>query len=315
MVLSCRLPSTVPPMWLFPLHVMPPPCWRLDLGAAEVSFTQASLPEKTQVNTSPLPVWGLYPAGVAFALLNHNHPVVPIQAVFASDVPRGSGLSSSASVEAAFCTAWHSLGKLNIPLMEQAAICLEAENSYVGVHCGIMDQFASLCGVENRLLQLDCRSLAWDTLPLPEDLSIVIADTRVPRSLNASAYNQRRRECSEAVHLLQKHLPWIQSLRDVSPAELDEFEGILPHPINLRARHVVQEIARTLQAKILLEAGDGEGFGRLMDACHASLRDLYEVSCPELDVMVTIARSLTGLPGCPPDGRRLRRLHGQPGGK
>ena len=179
--------------------------------------------------------------------------------------------------------------------MEQAALCLEAEDRYVGVHCGIMDQFASLCGVENRLLQLDCRSQEWSLLHLPEDISIVIADTRIPHSLNTSAYNQRRQECEKAVQLLQVNLPSIRSLRDVSRDELEQYAGSLPIAVGMRARHVVEEIHRTREAKICLESGNAAGFGGLMNACHASLRDLYEVSCPELDLMVEIAQSL---PGC-----------------
>jgi galactokinase len=160
-----------------------------------------------------------------------------------------------------------------------------------------MDQFASACGVENKLLLLDCRSLEWKTVPLPEDVSIVIADTTVRRKLTSGEYNKRRSACEEAVRLLQQDLPDIKSLRDVSVEDFNRLAKKLPDEIGKRARHVVEEIGRSNQAEVLLEAGDVQSFGRLMNECHVSLRDLYEVSCPELNVMVDIAQTLDGCHG------------------
>jgi galactokinase len=160
-----------------------------------------------------------------------------------------------------------------------------------------MDQFASACGVENKLLLLDCRSLEWKTLSLPENISIVIADTSIRRKLTTGEYNNRRNACEEAVQLLKEDLPNIRSLRDVSVDEFDCLAKILPEEIMKRARHVVEEIGRSNQAEALLEAGDIQNFGRLMNECHVSLRDLYEVSCPELNVMVQLAQSLDGCYG------------------
>lgn len=263
----------------------------------QASFSPDSIPTKTQADSSPLPEWGLYPAGVMWSLVEENLPVAPMNAVFASDVPRGSGLSSSASVEMAFMIAWQTLGGWTLPPMSRALLGQKAENQYVGVNCGIMDQFASACGVENRLLLLDCRSLDWKTIPLPGDVSIVIADTTVRRKLTSGEYNKRRAACEEAVRLLQPDLPHVRSLRDVSVEEFDRLAGKLPEEIGKRARHVVEEIGRSKQAEALLEAGDVQNFGRLMNECHVSLRDLYEVSCPELDVMVNVAQSLDGCHG------------------
>jgi galactokinase len=220
-----------------------------------------------------------------------------MQAVYASDVPRGSGLSSSASVELAFLTAWQALGGWTLPPMQRALLGQKAENQYVGVNCGIMDQFASACGVENKLLLLDCRSLAWETIPLPEDVSIVVADTKVRRKLTSGEYNKRRAACEEAVRLLKQDLPDIRSLRDVSVEEFNRLAEKLPEEVSQRARHVVEEIERSQQAEALLAAGDVRRFGELMNECHVSLRDLYEVSCPELDVMVRVAQSLEGCHG------------------
>jgi galactokinase len=263
----------------------------------QASFSAESISTKTQADSSPLPEWTLYPAGVLWSLMEERLPVPSINAVFASDVPRGSGLSSSASVEMAFAIVWQTLGGWTLPPMKRALLGQKAENKYVGVNCGIMDQFASACGVENKLLLLDCRSLEWKTVPLPENVSIVIADTTVRRKLTSGEYNKRRSACEEAVRLLQLDLPSIKSLRDVSVDDFNRLAEKLPAEIEKRARHVVEEIGRSNQAEALLEAGDILNFGKLMNECHVSLRDLYEVSCPELDVMVRIAQSLKGCYG------------------
>ena len=263
----------------------------------QTAFTLESIPSKTQADSSPLPEWGLYPASVMWALLEEKLPVLNMNAVFASNVPRGSGLSSSASVEMAFLIAWQTLGGWTLPPMKRALLGQKAENQYVGVNCGIMDQFASACGLENKLLLLDCRSLEWKSIPLPENVSIVIADTTIRRKLTSGEYNKRRSACEEAVRLLQKDLPKIMSLRDVSVYEFNQLAAKLPNEIEKRARHVVEEIERSNQAEALLEADDIQNFGRKMNECHVSLRDLYEVSCPELNVMVDIAQPLSGCYG------------------
>lgn len=270
--------------------------WAVDFGQ-RVDFTAATLQSKNASDGTPLPGWACYPAGVAWALHEHGAAVTGIQAAFSSDVPRGAGLSSSASVELAFATAWKTLGGWDLPPMQLALLCQRAENRYVGVNCGIMDQFASACGKRDRLLLLDCRSLKYRLLPLPDGVDIIIADTTVRHSHVTGAYNQRRAACEEAVRLLQQKMSGIQSLRDVSLEEFNRHASALPPEIEKRARHVVEEIDRTLRAVQMLEAGDLIGFGRAMNECHASLRDLYEVSCPEADIMVEIAQSLEGCYG------------------
>jgi len=263
----------------------------------QASFTSQTIPSKTQADGSTLAEWALYPAGVMWSLNGEGLSTPALNAVFASDVPRGSGLSSSASVEMAFAVAWQTLGGWTLPPMKRALLGQKAENQYVGVNCGIMDQFASACGVDNKLLLLDCRSLEWKTIPLPEDVSIVIADTTVRRKLTTGEYNKRRFACEEAVRLLKQDLPAIKSLRDVSVDEFNRLAGELPDEVSKRARHVVEEIERSNQAEALLEAGNVVHFGELMNQCHVSLRDLYEVSCFELDVMVRVAQSLKGCYG------------------
>src|SRR5215212_500615 len=263
----------------------------------QASFSPETISSKTQSDGSPLPEWTHYPAGVMWSLRQESLSTPSMNAVFASDVPRGSGLSSSASVEMAFALAWQTLSDWTLPAMQRALLGQKAENQYVGVNCGIMDQFASACGVANKLLLLDCRSLEWKTIPLPADVSIVIADTTVRRKLTSGEYNKRRSACEEAVRLLKENLPDIKSLRDVSVDEFNRFAGKLPEEVMKRSRHVVEEIERSNQAEALLGAGNIQRFGELMNECHISLRDLYEVSCPELNVMVSIAQSLDGCYG------------------
>jgi galactokinase len=261
----------------------------------EARFTPETLPLKKQPDGSPMPEWAYYPAGVAWALAAAGLPAQAMQAVFSSDIPRGSGLSSSASIEMAFGVAWSALGRWNLPPMQMALLGQKAENQYVGVNCGIMDQFASACGEANRLLLLDCRSLEYRSLPLPMDMAIIVADTTVRRKLTSGAYNDRRAACEEAVRLLSHELPGLRSLRDVGVETFNRLAHLLPTTVQKRARHIVEEIERTRQAIPLLEQGRAVEFGWLMNTCHVSLRDLYEVSTPELDTMVQIAQSL---PGC-----------------
>jgi galactokinase len=261
----------------------------------EAYFTPGTLSTKTQPDGSPLPEWAHYPAGVAWALEGVDLPAPGMQAAFSSDVPRGSGLSSSASIEMAFGVAWSTLGGWSLPPMQLALLGQKAENRYVGVNCGIMDQFASACGEADRLMLLDCRSLEFRSLPFPENKAIVVADTSVRRKLSSGGYNERRAACEEAVRQLAPDLPGIKALRDVSTASFNRLCHKLSLLVEKRARHVVEEIERTRQAIPLLEQGQTDKFGQLMNACHRSLRDLYEVSTPELDTMVEIAQSL---PGC-----------------
>jgi len=266
----------------------------MDFGQIS-QFDNPSIREKVDCEKKQLSDWAMYPAGVAWALLDEGLEVAGMDAVFCSDVPRGAGLSSSASVEMAFAMAWQTLGNWEIPPMHRALLGKKAENRYVGVNCGIMDQFASACGIADQLLYLDCRSLDWKTIGLPKEYSIVIADTSIRRELTGGEYNNRKQACDQAVEILSRYILNVRSLRDVSRAAFEEFQDRLPDPVNKRARHVVEEIERTIKAVQLLERGNVIDFGELMFQAHASLRDLYEVSTPQLDTMVEIARNQ---PGC-----------------
>lgn len=261
----------------------------------KISFRLDEIEARVDINGGTLPGWATYPAGVAWALQQAGKELTGLKAVYTSDVPIGAGLSSSAAVEVAFAVAWRDLCGWKADAMTLARTCQLAENKYVGVNCGLMDQFASACGVEMHALHFDTRSLEWRSLPLPPGTAIVIADSGVRRSLATSAYNERRASCEEAVSLLQKYIPNIRSLRDISSVEFAAYSEYLPPVTRKRAEHVVKEMARVNQAVVCLESQDAKLFGGLMYAGHASLRDFYEVSCPELDILVAATRKL---PGC-----------------
>ena len=260
-------------------------------------FSVEGLSAKSQTDGSPLPEWAHYPTGLMWALREAGLATPAMDAVFLSNVPRGSGLSSSASVEMAFALAWQTLGGWTRSPMERALLGQKAENQYVGVNCGIMDQFASACGEENKALLLDCRSLEYRSLPLPESVSLVVADTTVRRKLTSGEYNNRRNACEETVNLLKDDLRAMTSLSEVHLVDITILAKGLPPELARRSRHVVEEIGRVNQSQSLLEAGDVQQFGQLMNQCHVSLRDLYEVSIPELDAMVEIAQGLRGCYG------------------
>jgi galactokinase len=266
----------------------------LDLNE-EVVFTYQSLQEKKDKSGRPLPRWALYPAGVAWVFLQKRLAVSGIQAVFSSSIPIGAGLSSSAAFEVAFATLWSALGGWQLEPLTLAQDCQKAENEYVGVACGLLDQFSSVCGVDGHLLFFDTRSLEWKPLRFFEDCVIVIADSKVERSLTSSEYNQRRETCEEAVRYLQRYLPNLKSLRDITPVEYAAYREYLPAEARRRAEHVVKEIARVYSAVNALRNNDRRAFGALMYASHYSLRDDYEVSHPNLDILVEIAKQL---PGC-----------------
>ena len=266
----------------------------IDLNQS-VRFNFDRLAAKLDSNGQPLPSWALYPAGTAWSLQQAGLPLTAFEGAFTSDIPIGAGLSSSAAVEVAFAALWQKLGHWQVDGVKLAQLCQQGENRYVGVNSGLMDQFASVNGVAGHALYFDTRSLFWEPVPLPPGSVIVVADSGVRHSLATSAYNDRRASCEQALSLLSPHLPGIRALRDVSPADFACYAGLLPEITRMRAQHVVDECYRVAQAVPLLKAGDVAAFGQLMLACHISLRDLYQVSCPELDTLVELAMAL---PGC-----------------
>jgi galactokinase len=238
--------------------------------------------------------WAAYPAGVAWALTQAGFPLRGMDASVTSTVPLGSGLSSSAALEVAFASAFCHASDLDVPGVELAKLCQKAENHFVGVQCGIMDQIASACAETGKALLLDCRSLEIQQVRLPATLRIVILCTGVERELRSSEYNKRRRECEEAVTRLAAVDDDIRALRDVEPEQLHSLLRHLPPPLDRRARHVVGEIERVHLAAAALEQAETERFGELMFASHRSLRDDYQVSSDELDSLVSLAQRAPG---------------------
>lgn len=268
----------------------------LDLNE-NCQFRIEELDHKTSVEGKPLPAWALYPAGVIWNLRRRDFLVNGFSAKFTSTVPIGVGLSSSAAVEVGFAVACQCLGGWQLDRLRMAQICREAESEYVGVNCGLMDQFACAGGVADHIIMLDTRSLKHSAIPLPGHTALVIADSGIRRSLITSGYNERRRDCEAALAYFQQIERRITSLRDVKPGLFYTHEKQLPPQAARRARHVIEEIARVEHAVRLLEKNDAEGFGKLMLAAHISLRDLYEVSRLELDTLVEEAMTITGCYG------------------
>jgi galactokinase len=212
-------------------------------------------------------------------------------------VPLGAGLSSSAAIEVATGYALLDASGLAVDRVQLAKLCQRAENDFVGMRCGIMDQFISCYGREDHALMLDCRSLDYRYLPLPGDVRLVICNTMVKHELASSQYNTRRAECEEGNRHLAERLPGVRALRDVTLEELETYGHGLPDIIYRRCRHVISENARVIDAAEALERGDLERFGGLMSKSHLSLRDDYEVSCAELDLMVELSRRVEGVYG------------------
>lgn len=241
--------------------------------------------------------WSDYPVGVAVMLERAGHRLRGARLKLRSEVPMGSGLSSSAAVEVATACALVANADLTVDRKELALLCQKAENEFVGARVGIMDQFVSLFGREQKALLLDCRSLEYSLLPLPLRVRLVVCNTMVKHEHASSAYNERRAQCEAGVEHLAKFLPNVTALRDVTFAQLEQFGRDLPEVIFRRCRHVVTENARVLAAADALEKGELERFGRLMAESHASLRDDYEVSSRELDLMVELASKIEGVYG------------------
>jgi len=248
-------------------------------------------------NPAPRSHWSDYAVGVAVMLERAGHRLRGAYLQIRGEVPLGSGLSSSAAVEVAIACALTANSGLSIDKRELALLCQKAENEFVGARVGIMDQFTSLFGQEQRALLLDCRSLEFMLLPLPDTVKLVICNTMVKHALASSAYNERRAQCETGVRLLAQFLPNVKALRDVTIEQLEQFGHALPEVVYRRCRHVIAENARVLAAAQALERHDLYWFGELMAESHRSLRDDYEVSSTELDLMVELARQVKGVYG------------------
>ena len=241
--------------------------------------------------------WGNYVRGVAVRLLERGFALKGFDGVLSSTVPTASGLSSSAALEVLAARVFEALSGFVMDAVEQAKACQRAENEFIGVKCGIMDQFISRLGKKGNALLIDCRSLRYEHVPIPEGVRIIIVDTGVKRQLASSAYNERRAQCEEAVRAMARHKPGAAALRDFTLEEFEQRKCELPEIVAKRARHVISENERVLAAVDALRKNDVKTFGKLMYASHKSLRDDYGVGCRELDTIVEAARKTTGVFG------------------
>jgi galactokinase len=252
-----------------------------------------------EISRKEIPAWARYPVGVIQQLRNSGYDVCGANLYFASGVPMGAGLSSSAAIEVA--TAYGLLGVSGQHADPSliAKLCQKAENDFVGTQCGIMDQFASCHGVAGHALLLDCRSLGYRAVAIPDRIRLVICNTMVRRELasSRSEYNARRAECEEGVRQLKEVLPHIRALRDVTLADLEKHRDRLTNTVYKRCRHVITENERVGALASALESDEFDQIKSLMQQSHASLRDDYEVSCPELDLLVSLASQQDGVYG------------------
>ncbi|PYT49883.1 MAG: galactokinase [Acidobacteria bacterium] len=260
-------------------------------------FSDTAEVELDSPEIHPRKTWSDYPVGVALELKRAGVPLRGANLLIHGEVPMGAGLSSSAAIEVATALALAEQSGHSPDRVQLALLCQKAENEFVGARCGIMDQFISLHGRKNHALLLDCRALDFELVAIPECVRLVICNTMVKHEHASSGYNQRRAECEEAVQRLAKVLPGIRSLRDVTLDQLDLHRGTLSEVLYKRALHVIAENARVLGATEALRAEDLERFGKRMAESHSSLRDLYEVSCVELDLMVDQANRQEGVYG------------------
>jgi galactokinase len=233
--------------------------------------------------------WSDFIRGVARVLQSNGYQLSGANLLIEGQVPIGAGLSSSASIEVATALALLAISRADCPPLDLVKMCQRAEHQYVGTRCGIMDQFVAVFGRAEHALMLDCRSLGYEALAIPSGVRLVICNSMVKHDLAAGEYNRRRADCETGVRILRQHLPGISALRDVTLADLEKNKSELPELVYRRCRHVISENERVLAAAESLKSGDLNQFGHLMYASHRSLRDDYEVSCRELDLLVEIA--------------------------
>ena len=241
--------------------------------------------------------WSNFLRGVSKFLEADGHRLSGADIAFGGDVPREAGLSSSAAVEVGATAFWNKLLGLRLDPIYVVKLARRAENEFVGVPCGIMDQFISALGRRDHALFLDCRDLTYRHVPLRSDVKIVVCNSGVKRALAQSEYEVRLKQCREAVAKIAAAGHAVKSLRDVQLSDLDAARGAKDNLLWRRAHHVVSENQRTLEAVKVLQAGDLQRFGELMNESHESLRDDYEVSSKELDQLVELARRQPGVLG------------------
>jgi galactokinase len=261
------------------------------------NFHQVEEIDLSEISARPRDHWSDYVRGVAVMLQNAGIPVSGADLAIYSNVPLGSGLSSSAALEVSVASALLAISGRSLPLGEIAKICQRAENEFVGARVGIMDQTASCVGATDKAILLDCRTLEYKLLPIPAGVTMVICNTMVKHEHSGGEYNDRRAQCEEGVRILKEFYSEIKALRDVTLAELEAHRGDLPELIYRRCHHVVSENERVLKTVSAWQSGNWAEIGRLMAESHLSLKRDYEVSSRELDLMVEVATGRAGVIG------------------
>jgi galactokinase len=246
---------------------------------------------------APRKHWSDYVRATAWSLERQGVRLKGARLFIDSDIPPGGGLSSSAALEVATAHALLSRAGVTLGPVEIAKICHRAENEFIGIRSGIMDQFASCNGRSGHALLLDCRSLEVRYVAVPRDIVLIVCNTMIRHELASGEYNTRRQQCEEGVAILSRFIPGVRALRDVTQEQLARFSAELDPVIHRRCRHVIEENRRVLLATEALESGDMGTFGTLIQASHQSLRLDYEVSCPELDLMCELALDVKGVHG------------------
>jgi galactokinase len=227
-------------------------------------------------------------------LQSDGYPLLSFDGLIQSTIPVGSGLSSSAALECATAALFQALGRWEIDPLQMALLCQRAENEFVGMNCGILDQYTSVMGQAGCALLLDCRDLISQAVTVPEGIQVVICDTRAKRALTGSEYGERRAQCEEGARLLSQFYPAVRALRDVSPAQFEAHEADLPPLVARRCRFIVEENERVLGLAEALPAGDWDAIRDLTAASYKGARDLYEIGCPEMAAMM---EAMTCAPG------------------
>ncbi len=259
---------------------------------SEIEF-DANAPENDKLDD-----WGVYVQAVAVVLNRAGYALTGCDAIVHGTVPLSSGLSSSAALEAAVATLFAELGGYQIDPVEKALLTQKAENTWVGMNCGILDQYSSILGEQHKTLVLDCRSLTHHDAELPRDLQVVICNTKAPPKLTGSEYGDRRAQCEQGATYFAEHNPAIKALRDVPLALFEQHEAELPEVVARRSRFIIEENQRVQLLADALEDDDRERIGATMAASFAGCRDLFEFRVPAMEAMFEAMRSAPGVIGC-----------------
>ena len=273
----------------------------LPVDESRIRITRADKGETATIGLDPFPpkgdAWHDYIAGTAWAMAEYGQPIRGFDGLLESTLPIGSGLSSSAALEVVTAWALSAPEGPSVSPLRIAQIAQFAENDHVGVRCGLMDQFASACGVDGHALLFDCRSTEWRAVPLPDELALVVIHSGVSHGHADNEYNDRRAACERVVSVVAADDPSVTLLRDLDRARLESYRDRLDATDYLRAYHVLTENRRVLDAVTALQRDDHAALGQLMAGSQASMRDAYAITCPEIDALVEIAVEVPGVVG------------------